>query len=100
MLLPIAAIHGSRWSLASSGFLFGFAVLMTLYFLAIAIRTRSDTFYLVASLASLAAIFFSSGTAWSPSGSSWQIFLIALGFALYAVDRIDRARRVAVLAPK
>ena len=53
--------------------------------------------YLLASAAGLAILFFSDGGAWAESGAAWKVFLIALGFVLYAIDLRDRATHVAKL---
>ena len=100
MLLPLTAVNGPRWSLASSGFLYAFGLLVLGYYLLVAVRSGGELGYLAASLAALVGIFLAEGTAWAASGSSWKVFLIALGFALYAVDRLDRANRVAVARTK
>ena len=80
----------------SPAFLFAFAVLMIVYQLLVVVGENGrGTLYLLASLGVLAAIFFSDGGAWAERGGAWKIFLIALGFVLYAIDLLDRASRVA-----
>lgn len=91
MLAPVAAICGPRYGLASSGLLFALGILSVLYWLVLAFRSGGPLRpYLVVTLAVMALLFLSDGTAWSESGSSWQIFFIASGFVLYAVDRFER----------
>ena len=92
MFAPVAAMNGLNWSLTSSGFLFAFAVMMLSYQLVVTVRMRAKgALYLAASLIALVAIFVAKQTAWSEAGSSWKIFLIAVGFTLYAIDLFDRA---------
>ena len=96
MVAPLTAINGWRWELTSTGFLFAFAVVMLVYHLVVAIREGfGGLVYVAASLAVLAILFFSNGTAWAENGAGWKVFLIALGFVLYAVDLRDRSGRVA-----
>ncbi len=99
MVAPLTAMNGWRWELTSAGFFFAFAVVMLVYHFVVATREGfGGRFYLAASLATLAILFFSNGTAWAESGAAWKVFLIALGFLLYAVDVRDRAANVAKLA--
>ena len=99
MVAPLTAMNGWRWELTSTGFLFAFAVVMLIYHFVVATREGfGGRVYLAASLAALAILFFSNGTAWAESGAAWKVFLIALGFLLYAVDVRDRAANVAKLA--
>ena len=96
MVAPLTAINGWRWELTSTGFLFAFAVVMLVYHVVAATREGfGGRLYVAASLAGLAILFFSNGTAWGESGAVWKIFLIGLGFLLYAVDLRDRAGHVA-----
>jgi hypothetical protein len=98
MMAPLTAVNGWRWELTSTGFFFAFAVVMIVYHLAVATREGfGGRWYLVASLAALGIVFFANGAAWSPNGAAWKVFLIALGFVLYAVDLRDRAAHVAKL---
>ena len=99
MVAPLTAMNGWRWELASAGFFFAFAVVMLVYHFAVATREGfGGRVYLAASLAALAALFLANGTAWAESGAAWKVFLIAVGFVLYAVDLRDRAANVAKLA--
>ena len=67
---------------------------MLIYHLVVATREGfGHRSYLVASLVGVAVMFFANGTAWGESGGAWKIFLISLGFVLYAVDLRDRAGR-------
>jgi hypothetical protein len=96
MVAPLTAVNGWRWELTSTGFLFAFAVVMLVYHLVAATREGfGQRLYVAGTLAGLAILFFSNGIAWGPNGAAWKIFLIALGFVLYAVDLRDRARHVA-----
>lgn len=99
MVAPLTAVNGWRWELTWTGFFFAFAVVMLVYHFVVATREGvGGRLYLAASLAGLAILFFSNGTAWAESGAAWKVFLIALGFVLYAVDLRDRAKNVAKLA--
>lgn len=94
MMAPVTAINGWRWELTSTGFLFALSIVMVLYHLIVAIREGfGNRMYLLASLAALGVVFFADGTAWSENGAGWKVFLISLGFVLYAVDLRDRAGR-------
>ena len=96
MVAPLTAMNGWRWELTSTGFLFAFAVVMLVYHFVVATREGfGGRVYLAASLATLAVLFLANGTAWAESGAAWKVFLIALGFVLYAVDLRDRATKVA-----
>lgn len=96
MVTPLTAVNGWRWELTSTGFLFALAVVMLVYHVVAATREGfGGRLYVAASLAGLAILFFSNGTAWSENGAAWKVFLIGLGFLLYAVDLRDRARHVA-----
>lgn len=93
MMAPVTAVNGPRWGLPSSGFLFSLAALVLVYWLVVALRTRGPLrLYLAASLAVMLWLFAGGGIAWAESGSAWQVFLLALGFALHAVDRFERWR--------
>ena len=95
MSAPLTAVNGPGGMPASPAFLFAFAVLMIVYQLLVVVGENGrGTLYLLASLGVLAAIFFSDGGAWAERGGAWKIFLIALGFVLYAIDLLDRASRV------
>lgn len=86
MTAPSTAMSGTRWSLATTVFLFAFAVLMTLYYLVVAFRERAaGTAYLAASLSLMLYLFFSAS-----GGRAWQVFILSLGFVLYAVDLYER----------
>ena len=96
MVAPLTAINGWRWELTSTGFLFVFAVVMLVYHVVAATREGfGGRLYVAASLAGLAILFFSNGTAWAENGGAWKVFLIGLVFLLYAVDLRDRAGHVA-----
>ncbi len=97
MVAPLTAVNGWRWELTSTGFFFALAALMLVYHLVVATREGfGHRAYLAASLGSLAVMFFSNGAGWGESGGAWKIFLISLGFVLYAVDLRDRAARAEV----
>ena len=88
MSAPLAAMHGARWELASSGFLFWFAALMLGYHLVVVVRERwPGRGYLAASLASLGAMYVSGATAWSTDGGAWQLFIASFLLLLASVDR-------------
>ena len=92
MLAPVAAIHGDRWSLTSSAFLFAFALVMVAYYLVVTVRAAAaGRAYLVASIAALLGILVMDGTAWSETGAAWKIFTLAFGTVLYSVDLSDRS---------
>ena len=94
MNAPLTAVNGLGEMPTSTAFLFAFAVLMIVYQLLVVVGEHGrGTIYLLASLGVLAAIFFSNGAAWAERGGAWKIFLIALGFVLYAVDLMERASR-------
>jgi hypothetical protein len=100
MMAPVSAVNGWRWELTSTGFYFAFAALMIVYHFVVATREGfGHRFYLAASMIVLAVIFASNGAAWGESGAAWKVFLIALGFVLYAVDLRDRARAMARKGP-
>jgi len=99
MVAPLTAMNGWRWELTATGFLFAFAVVMLIYHFVVATREGfGGRVYLAASLATLVVLFLANGTTWAESGAAWKIFLVALGFVLYAVDLRDRAANVAKLA--
>jgi hypothetical protein len=86
MMAPAASMSGTRWSLATTVFLFAFSVLMVVYHLVVAFRERApDRAYLAASLALMLYVFVSTG-----GGRAWQVFLLSLGFVLYSVDLYER----------
>ena len=94
MNAPLTAVNGLSGMATFTAFLFAFAVLMIVYQLLVVVgEHQRGTLYLLASLGVLAVIFFSNGAAWADSGGAWKIFLIALGFVLYAVDLLERASR-------
>ena len=97
MNAPLTAVNGLSGMATFTAFLFAFAVLMIVYQLLVVVgEHQRGTLYLLASLGVLLVIFFSNGAAWADSGGAWKIFLIALGFVLYAVDLLERASRAAV----
>ena len=96
MSAPLTAVNGLGGISSSPAFLFAFAVIMIVYQLLVVVGEQGrGTLYLLASLGVLATIFFSDGAAWTERGGAWKIFLIALGFVLYAIDLLERATRAA-----
>jgi hypothetical protein len=62
---------------------------MLAYYLLIGVRTKAKgTVYLAVSLGLVLYLFFGGG-----GDRSWQVFSFSLGFALYAVDRLERVWR-------
>jgi hypothetical protein len=91
MMSPVAAISGlaSSTSSSTSVFLFTFSVLMLVYHALVDLRARAKSAaYLAASLALVLYLLF-LGT----GNRGWQVFLVSLGFVLYAIDRIERVWR-------
>jgi len=89
MMAPVTAIGGfSAWS-STTAFLFAVSVLMLAYYSLVGIRTgASGTVYLAVSLGLVLYLFFAGG-----GDRGWQVFLLSLGFVLYAVDRLERVWR-------
>jgi hypothetical protein len=89
MMTPLTAMSGTRAAFSTTVFLFAFSVLMLVYYLLVGARTRSGGMvYLSASLGLVLYLFSSGG-----GDRSWQVFLLSLGFVLYAVDRFERVWR-------
>jgi hypothetical protein len=89
MMTPLTAVSGTRAAFSTTVFLFAFSILMLVYYLLAGARTRSGGMvYLSASLGLVLYLFFSGG-----GDRSWQVFLLSLGFVLYAVDRFERVWR-------
>jgi len=91
MMSPSTAISGLASSTSSSTtvFLFAFSVLMLVYYALVGLRARAkSTVYLAASLA-LVLYLFLLGI----GDRGLQLFLVSLGFALYAIDRLERVWR-------
>jgi hypothetical protein len=62
---------------------------MLAYHLLVGLRAGAKgAFYLAASLGVILYSFFAGR-----GDRNWQVFLLALGFALYAVDRLERVWR-------
>jgi hypothetical protein len=89
MMSPLTAIgRGTSWS-STTVFLFAFSVLMIVYYLLVGLRARArGTMYLAASLALVLFLFVSGG-----GDRGVQVFLVSVGFVLYAVDRFERVWR-------
>ena len=91
MMSPSTAISGLASSTSSSTtvFLFAFSVLMLVYYALVDLRARAkSTVYLAASLA-LVLYLFLLGI----GDRGLQLFLVSLGFVLYAIDRLERVWR-------
>jgi hypothetical protein len=89
MMAPVTAIGGrAAWS-STTVFLLAFSVLMIVYYLLVGLRARTQgAMYLAASLALVLYVFLNGG-----GDRSWQMFLVSVGFVLYAVDRFERVWR-------
>jgi len=89
MSAPVTAFHGSVWSSPSGTFLYAFAVVMLVYYLVVAARARAPgKLYLCTLIAAMGFLFFRSDP-----GGPWKVFLVSVGFVLYAVDLFDRVWR-------
>jgi hypothetical protein len=89
MMAPVTAFSGRALSSSTTVFLFAFSVLMLAYYVLVNLRAREKgTIYLAASLA-LVLYLFVGGI----GDRAWQVFLVSLGFALYAIDRLERVWR-------
>ncbi len=88
MMTPVAAISGAKASSSTTVFLFAFSVLMLAYYSLVGLRTRASTAYLAASLALVLYLFFAGG-----GDRGMQMFLLSLGFVLYAIDRLEQVWR-------
>ncbi len=89
MMAPVTAVGGREAPSSTAVFLFAFSVLMLTYYVLLALRTRAEgAIYLVASLGLVLYVFFSEG-----GDRGWQVFLVSVGFVLYAIDRIERVWR-------
>jgi hypothetical protein len=89
MMAPVTAMSGTSTSSSTTVFLFVFSALMLAYYLLIGVRTKAKgTVYLAVSLGLVLYLFFEGG-----GDRSWQVFSFSLGFALYAVDRLERVWR-------
>ncbi len=91
MMAPVTAVSGitSSSSSSTSVFLFAFSVLMLAYYLLVDLRAKAKgTIYLAASLGLVLYLFFGG-----IGDRGWQVFLLSLGFVLYAIDRLERVWR-------
>jgi len=89
MMTPVTAISGTKASSSTTVFLVAFSVLMLAYYILVGIRMRATgTAYLAASLGLVLYLFFTGG-----GDRGWQVFLLSLGFVLYAIDRLERVWR-------
>jgi hypothetical protein len=89
MMAPVTAISGAKASSSTTVFLFTFSVLMLAYYVLVDLRGRaSGTVYLAASLGLVLYLFFGG-----IGDRGWQVFLLSLGFVLYAIDRLERVWR-------
>jgi hypothetical protein len=91
MMAPVTAISGMASSSSSSTavFLLAFSVLMLTYYVVVDLRARGrGTIYLAASLGLTLHLFFGGS-----GDRAWQVFLVSLGFVLYAIDRLERVWR-------
>ena len=89
MMAPVTAISGTKASSSTTVFLFTFSVIMLGYYVLVDLRARaSGAVYLAASLGLVLYLFFSGN-----GDRGWQVFLLSLGFVLYAVDRLERVWR-------
>jgi hypothetical protein len=89
LMAPVTAMGGTKPFSPTALFLFAFSVLMLAYYLLVGLRARAKgNVYVSASLAVSLHSFFAGG-----GGRRFQVFLLALGFALYAVDRLERVWR-------
>ena len=89
MMAPVTAIGGAESSSSTTVFLFVFSALMLAYYVLVGVRTKAkNAVYLGASLGLVLYLFFFGG-----GDRGWQVFFLSLGFALYAVDRLERVWR-------
>lgn len=91
MMAPVTAMSGTKASSSTTVFLFAFSVLILAYYVRVDLRARAGgTVYLTASLGLVLYLFFAGR-----GDRGWQVFLLSLGFVLYAIDRIERVWREA-----
>ncbi len=89
MMAPVTAVGGREAPSSTAVFLFAFSVLMLTYFVLVAARTRAKgAIYFVMSLGLVLYLLFTGG-----GDRGWQVFLISIGFLLYAIDRLERVWR-------
>jgi hypothetical protein len=89
MMAPVTAMIGVDAPSSTAVFLFSFSVLMLTYYVLVALRTSAKgAIYLAASLALVLYQFFTGG-----GDRGWQVFLVSVGFVLYAIDRLDQLWR-------
>jgi hypothetical protein len=89
MMAPVSAMGGSPAFSSTSVFLAAFSVMMLAYYLLLGVRAKArGALYLAASLGVVLLIRFTGG-----GDRAWQVFLLSVGFVLYAIDRIDRVWR-------
>ncbi len=89
MMAPVTAIGAQTSSSSTSVFLAAVSLLMLGYYLLVGFRAgRSGTFYLTASLSLALYLLLTEG-----GDRGYQVFLLSLGFMLYAIDRIERVWR-------
>jgi hypothetical protein len=91
MMAPVSAISSITSSTSSSTavFLVAFSVLMLAYYVLVGLRARAEgAIYLSASLALVLYLFFGG-----IGDRGFQVFLVSLGFVLYAIDRLERVWR-------
>ena len=86
MMAPVTAIAGTKASSSTTVFLFTVSVLMLVYYVLVGLRARANgNVYLAASLGLVLYLFFAGA-----GDRGWQVFLLSLGFVLYAIDRLER----------
>ncbi len=89
MMAPVTAVSGMVSSSSTAVFLFAFSVLMLAYYVLVARRANAKgAIYLTVSLALVLYLFFGG-----IGDRVWQVFLVSLGFMLYAIDSLERVWR-------
>jgi hypothetical protein len=89
MMAPVSALGVTDpWS-STSVFLAAFSTFMLAYLLLVAIRCKASGGVYFASSLAIVLFLVASGA----GDRVWQVFLLSLGFALYAIDRIERVWR-------
>jgi hypothetical protein len=90
-MAPVAAVSGRSATSSSSTavFLFAFSVLLLGYYLLVDFREKGRSRVYFAASLGLSIFLFVGGA----GDRGWQVFLVSLGFVLYAIDRIERVWR-------
>jgi hypothetical protein len=85
MMAPVSAMGVTRESSSTAVFLAAFSTLLLAYYLLVGVRAKAKgNVYLAASLGLVLFTILGGG-----GDRAVQVFLISLGFALYAIERIE-----------